>query len=84
MRYKDGDLYTTKPCYCAIANNYPSGLNCAAITTPLKLNSAITKYPLRLKITAYPALSTAINTTPFGDIITCAIWCGVSNGIISD
>ncbi len=60
-----------KPCYWAIAYNWPLGLNCDVITTPLKLYYAITKYPLRLNITEYPALSIAINVTPFVDTV---IW----------
>jgi len=44
----------------------------------------MTKDPFKLKITAYPALSIAIITTPFGDTIKWLIWWGVSNGKISD
>jgi len=74
---KHGERYTIKPWSWAIANNYPSWLNWAAITTPLKLNYAIVKYPLRLNMTEYPALSMAMSTTPFGEMTKWLIWCGV-------
>ncbi len=57
------------PCYCAMANSSPFGLNCAVSTTALKLNYAITNEPLRLKMTEYPALSIAMSMTPLGEVM---------------
>lgn len=74
---RHGALYTINPCYCAIANNYPLGLNWAVITTALKLNYDMINEPFKLNITENPALSMAISTTPFGDRIIWLIWCGV-------